>query len=109
MGAVNLGLFVVTDHLFSRYRADTDVKLLKPKFTYISVTIIISVNGMHVFPLTDISVTVIVNGKNTVWTMATNKLYVIQFWPNFKTKSLTWNMLLLTLQNKVIQVRIKEY
>ena len=34
-------------------------------FACIFVTIIVSVNGMDVFPLTDISVTVIVNGKNT--------------------------------------------
>ena len=35
-------------------------------FACIFVTIIVSVNGMDVIPLTDISVTVIVNGKNTV-------------------------------------------
>ena len=34
-------------------------------FACITVTIIVSVDGMDVFPLTDISVTVIVNGKNT--------------------------------------------
>jgi hypothetical protein len=34
-------------------------------FSCIFVTIIVSVNEMDVFPLTDISVTVIVNGKNT--------------------------------------------
>ena len=34
-------------------------------FACISVTIIVSVNGVDVFPLTGISVTVIVNGKNT--------------------------------------------
>ena len=34
-------------------------------FACIFVTIIVSVNGMDVFSLTDISVTVIVNGKNT--------------------------------------------
>ena len=34
-------------------------------FACIFVTIIVSVNGMDVFPLTDISVTVIANGKNT--------------------------------------------
>jgi len=33
-------------------------------FACISVTIIVSVNGMDVFPLTDIFVTVIINGKN---------------------------------------------
>ena len=32
-------------------------------FACISVTIIVSVNGVDVFPLTGISVTVIVNGK----------------------------------------------
>ena len=36
-------------------------------FACIFVTIIVSVNGMDVFPLTDISVTLIVNGKNTVY------------------------------------------
>jgi len=35
-------------------------------FACISVTIIVSVNGVDVFQLTGISVTVIVNGKNTV-------------------------------------------
>jgi hypothetical protein len=35
-------------------------------FACIFVTIIVSVNETDVFPLTDISVTVIVNGKNTV-------------------------------------------
>jgi hypothetical protein len=36
-------------------------------FACIFVTIIVSVNEMDVFPLTDISVAVIVNGKNTEW------------------------------------------
>jgi len=41
-------------------------------FACISVTIIVSVNGVDVFPLTGISVTVIVNGKNTecvIWSV----------------------------------------
>jgi len=36
-----------------------------PVIQNVSVTIIVSVNGVDVFPLTGISVTVIVNGKNT--------------------------------------------
>jgi len=46
-------------------------------FAFISITIIVRVNGMDVFPLTDISVTIIVNGKNTaVYDSSVNLLLI---------------------------------
>jgi len=38
---------------------------LRNRFACISVSLIVNVNGMDVFPLTDIFVNVIVNEKNT--------------------------------------------
>jgi hypothetical protein len=42
-------------------------------FACIFITIIVSVNEMDVFPLTDISVTVIVNGKTTDRNQSANR------------------------------------
>ena len=63
----------LSDKYFRYYTLTNSVKLplIYFRFNYITVfacvfvIIIVSVNGMDLFPLTDISVTVIVNGKNT--------------------------------------------
>jgi hypothetical protein len=67
-------LFKMFHYKYFRYYTLTNsvtLPLMYFRFNYVTVfacifvTIIVSVNEMDVFPLTDISVTVIVNGKNT--------------------------------------------